>query len=124
MSPLILPHTCHVATIRAVDITLYNGPKAAIISCYLPQTVEAHSLTCAALAQLYPTPSHILSLFWEGTSKGDGGKSPRKTHTLLASHTRGGRGSRTPPLLHVNNLDKSHALTISLYEILGASPAK
>ena len=60
VSPLTLPHTCHRATVCAVELTMDNGTKAAIISCYIPQTVEAHSLTYAALAQLPRTLTHSL----------------------------------------------------------------
>jgi hypothetical protein len=60
VSPLTLPHTCHSATICAIALTLDNNTKATIILCYLSQTVEAHSLTCAALAQLPHTLPHSL----------------------------------------------------------------
>ena len=45
VSPLTLPHTCHNATKCAFELALDNGIKAPIISCYLPQKVDAHSLT-------------------------------------------------------------------------------
>jgi hypothetical protein len=60
VSPLTLPHNCHSATICAVELTLDNDTKAIIISCYLPQSVDAHSLTCASLAQLPHTLPHSL----------------------------------------------------------------
>ena len=94
--------------------------QATIISCYLPQTVEAHSLTCATLAQQPHNLPHSLIIF--GTSRGDGDNRPRKMHTLLASLTKGGRGPHTPPSLHANNLDRSHALIISPYGIMAHIP--
>ena len=78
MSPLTLPHNCPKAIICVVELTLFNGTKEVIISCYLPQTVEAHSNTCAALAQLPHTLPHPLIILggdlqggWEQMSPKD-----------------------------------------------------
>jgi hypothetical protein len=71
VSPLTLPHTCHSATICAVGLTMDNDTKAAIIySCYLPQAVEVHSLTCAALVQLPHTHPHFLIILGDDLQGG------------------------------------------------------
>jgi len=123
VSPLTLLHTCHSAKICSVELTLDNCTKATIISCYLSQTVEAHSLTCAALTQLPHTLPHSLIILGEYLQGGWVQLSP-KDALSLASHTRCGRGPCVPPLLHANNQAMSHALTISPYGTLGVSPAK
>ena len=75
VSPLILPIDCPGDN---VELTLFDGTKAAIISCYLPPTVEAHSNTCATLAQLPHTLPHPLIILggdlqrgWEKRSQKD-----------------------------------------------------
>jgi hypothetical protein len=50
VTPLSLPQSCPRATTCAVELALQDGSKAAILSCYLPQTVEEHAAACAALA--------------------------------------------------------------------------
>jgi hypothetical protein len=80
VSPLTLPHTCHSATICAVELTLGSGTNAAIISCYLPQTVDAHSLICAALAQLPHTLPHFLVIMGGNLQGGWEQSSPKDAH--------------------------------------------
>jgi hypothetical protein len=120
-SPLTLPHTCHSATICEVELTLNNGTKAAIIYCYFPQSIETHSLTCGALANL-PQPLPHSFIIIGGDLQGGGDSRPLKMHTSLTSLTKDGRGPHTPPTLHANNPVRSPALIISPYGILGASP--
>jgi hypothetical protein len=87
MSPLTLPHTCHIAPICAIELSLDNGTKAAIISCYLSQTVEAHSLTCAALAQLPHTLTHSLIILGGDFQRG-GAVVPQDIHIALLPYQR------------------------------------
>ena len=60
VSPLNLPRNCRSATTCAVELTFFNGTKAAIISYYLPQMVEANSITCDAMSQLPHSLPHSL----------------------------------------------------------------
>ncbi len=69
---------CPSATICALELTLLNGTKEAIISCYLPQKVEAHSATCDAVSQLPHILPHSLIILggdmqggWEHSSPKD-----------------------------------------------------
>ena len=78
MPPLTRPQTCPSATTCAVGLTLLNGTKATIVSCYLPQTSEAHSINCDALSQLPHTLPHSLVILggdlqgnWEHSSPKD-----------------------------------------------------
>ena len=93
--PLTIPHNCPSATIRAVELILFNGTKAAIISCYRPQTVEAHSHTCVALAQLPHTFPHPLIILG-GDLRGGGNSRPE------------GRTHRSPSILEVGGAHAFH----------------
>jgi hypothetical protein len=68
VTPLTLPQSCPRATTCAVELALRDGSKAAIISCYLPQTPEEHAATCAALTQLPGTLPHSLIIMEGGWS--------------------------------------------------------
>jgi hypothetical protein len=74
---LHLPDSCTKATTCAIELTLHSGEKAAIISCYLPQTPVEHSQQCKALAQLPNLLKHqviILGGDLQGSWNGDGAK--------------------------------------------------
>ena len=105
--PLTLPINCPRATTYVVELTLVYGTKAAIISCYLPQPVEAHSNTCAILAQLPHTLSHPLIILG-GDLHGELIKGPRRSYKSLPIHTKGGQGQHCPPSLHTNNRALNH----------------
>ncbi len=72
VSPITLPHNCPIATICAVELTLFNGTKAAIVSCYPHQTIEAHFDTYAALTKLPNTLPHSLIIWMGGPTGGLG----------------------------------------------------
>jgi hypothetical protein len=80
VTPLSLPQSCPRATTCAVEITLYDGSKAAILSCYLPQTLEAHAATCAALTQLPGTLPHSLIIMGGDLQGGWTTSSPKDAH--------------------------------------------
>ncbi len=77
---LTLPEDCPSNTICAVELTLLTGDKAAFISFYLSQPMEAHAKVCNALATLTKTlPHHVLIM--GGTYKETGTIPPQKPHT-------------------------------------------
>jgi len=123
-SPLNLPHNCPSETMCAVELTLLHGDKIAIISCYLPQAVEAHSTTCDALSELKNTLPHSLIILGGTCMEVIGNTRPRRTTTSLSSYKKGGRGQCFPPSLRANNRFKSHVLIISLYRTPSASHTK
>ncbi len=96
MSPLKLPQNCPRATTCAVELTLLDGSKAAIISCYLPQTTEAHAATCEALSQLPRTLPHSI-IIMGGTSRETRTDRPQRTNTSPLYHTNDGGGLCSPP---------------------------
>jgi len=80
VSPLILPHNCPCATTCAVELTLPNGVEAAIVSCYLSQTLEAHVITFDALSQLPQTLPHSLVILGGDLQGGWEHSSPKDIH--------------------------------------------
>ena len=111
--PLTLLQTCPNVTTCAVELTLLNDTTSAIISCYLPETLETHAITCDALSN-YPTPSHTPSLFWGIPTRRLGTFVPEGHPHRYSPHTKGGRGTCSPPSLRANNRFNRHVLTTSL----------
>ena len=82
VSPLTLPQTYPSATSCAVELTLLNGAKAAIVSCDLPQTLKAHAITCDALSQLPHTLPHSLIILGGSLQGGREQSSPKDIHIV------------------------------------------
>jgi hypothetical protein len=88
VSPLTLSQKCPSATICAVELTLHNSSKVAIISWYLPQTVEAQSNTCDALSQLPHTLPHSLIILGGDLQGGWEHSSPKDVHIVAFPYKR------------------------------------
>ena len=88
VAPLPLPQSCPRATTCAVELALQNGSKAAILSCYLPQTVEAHAATCDALSQLPGTLPHSLIIMGGDFQGGWDTASPKDAHIVALPYSR------------------------------------
>jgi hypothetical protein len=63
-----------------VELALQDGSRAAILSCYLPQTIEAHAATCAALIELPGTLPHSLIIVGGDFRGGWATSSPKDAH--------------------------------------------
>ena len=95
---LPLPEDCPSNTTCAVELTLLTCAKAAFISCYLPQSLEAHAEVCKALATLTKTlPHHVLIM--GGDLQGDwDNTSPKTPHITSLPFVRW-KGPKTPTFL-------------------------
>jgi hypothetical protein len=112
VTPLTLPQSCPRATTCAVELTLRDGLKAAIISCYLPQTTEEHATFCAALTKLPGTLPHSL-IIMGGIFKVDGTHHPQNLHTSQHYPTNDGKGPCSPPSYRARGPPRRHASTTS-----------
>jgi hypothetical protein len=117
VSPLTLPQTCLSATICAVELRLPNTTKVAIISCYLPQTLEAHAITCNALSQLSHTVPHSLIILGGDLQEGWEHSLPKDMHIVALTYKRwvGPMLPTFTPRQQRTNRFKRYVLTTSLY---------
>jgi hypothetical protein len=111
LSPMTLPQNCPRATTCAVELTLLDGSKAAIISCYLAQTTEAHADTCETLSKLPRTLPHSLIVFLGGIYREAGTDHPQRMSTSLPCHITDGGDLCSPPSHRTNGRYNGRVLT-------------
>ena len=112
VTPLTLPQSCPRATTCAVELTLRDGLKAAIISCYLPQTTEEHATICDALTKLPGSLPHSL-IIMGGIFEVDGTHHPQRMHTSQHYLINDGKGPCSPPSYRARGPPRRHASTTS-----------
>ncbi len=121
VSPLTLPQNCPRATTCAVELTLLDGSKAAIISCYLPQTTEAHAVTCEAQSQLPRTLPHSI-IIMGGDLQGNWDRSSPKDEHIAALPYKRWRGPLLPTFTpHQRPLQESCIDHLTLWDPKGLS---
>ena len=118
VSPLTLPQNPLAqprARWKSNFLTARKQPLARATSHKRQRTTPQHVSHC----RNYLTPFHTPSSFFflgGGIYKGVGTPRPRRTPTWLPSHTKSGRGPRSPLLLRATNHLKSHVLTTCCME--------